>query len=169
MKIVLPFPDAILSGHAKGNGQWKKVKITKEYRAEAKAKAERLLEEMKVVIGDGLEKGKADIAITIRFIPPNNRGDRINYPARIKPYVDGIADALGVNDRRFLPCFIYCEADKPGCVEFFVNLSSAQFHQISHRQPSGAIPAPVQKKTARAAPRKPRSGHVHNAFEERQA
>jgi hypothetical protein len=30
----------------------------------------------------------------------------------MKPYWDGIADALGVNDRRFLPMFHYAEPTK---------------------------------------------------------
>jgi crossover junction endodeoxyribonuclease RusA len=35
----------------------------------------------------------------------------------MKPYFDGIADALGVNDRRFWPAFAFAEPMKPGRVE----------------------------------------------------
>jgi crossover junction endodeoxyribonuclease RusA len=33
----------------------------------------------------------------------------VNYPNRLKPYWDGIADALKVNDRRFLPSYHFAE------------------------------------------------------------
>ena len=56
--------------------------------------------------------GDGDIHVAVTFYPPNRRGDRVNYPNRMKPYWDGIAEALGVNDRRFLPTFIYAEPVK---------------------------------------------------------
>lgn len=112
MKVVLPFPASILAGHANGNGQWAKVKATKEHRKKAQQ-----------ATLDALDKAfpaEGDIAITIRFVPPHNRGDRINYPNRMKAYFDGIADALEVNDRRFDPCFIFCAPEKPGRVEVYL-------------------------------------------------
>lgn len=112
MIIRLPFPSSILAGHAKGNGQWAKIKATKEHREWARLAT---LEALGVSAPDFGEAG--DIAITIRFIPPHNRGDRLNYPARIKPYADGIADALKVNDRRFVPHFEFMPVAKPGAVE----------------------------------------------------
>lgn len=111
MKIVLPFPSSVLSGHAKGNGQWKKIAATKQHREWARLAT---LEVKPTVPEQG------DIPITIRFVPGNNRGDRVNYPNRLKPYFDGIADALGVNDKRFNPFYIFAEAEAPGRVEFYV-------------------------------------------------
>jgi len=111
MKIVLPFPSSILAGHAKGNGQWAKIKATKDHREWARVAA---LDAKVSVPADG------DIPITIRFVPGNNRGDRVNYPNRLKPYFDGIADALGVNDKRFHPFYIFAEVEAPGRVEFYV-------------------------------------------------
>ncbi len=58
-----------------------------------------------------------DIEITFSFYPPNNRGDRTNYPNRCKAMIDGIAEALGVNDKRFLPNYQHFPAEKPGRVE----------------------------------------------------
>jgi hypothetical protein len=52
---------------------------------------------------------KSDIRVSVTFYPPNRRGDRTNYPNRMKPYWDGIADALKVNDRRFLPAYHFAE------------------------------------------------------------
>lgn len=116
MKIVLSFPHASLSGHAKGH--WRsKATPTVKHRREAYLKTEDALgEDMSEVIA--AYAGKGDVPIHIRFIPPNRRGDRINYPIRIKPQIDGIALALLINDRRFLPTYEFCEPEKPGRVEF---------------------------------------------------
>ncbi len=57
-----------------------------------------------------------DIPIAIRFVPPNRRGDRTNFPNRVKAYIDGIADALRVNDRRFSPIYQFDEPEAPGAV-----------------------------------------------------
>lgn len=105
--IVLPFPPSSLSGHAKGH--WRaKAAETKKWRgwAHTAALAAKI---------DAPDEG--DIALTIRFIPPNRRSDRTNFPNRVKPILDGIADALGVNDRRFLPSYVFCEPEAPGRIE----------------------------------------------------
>lgn len=105
--IVLPFPSASLSGHNKGHWRHKSPEI-KALRQEAclKVKAASI-----AVPKDG------DIPIHFRFVPPNNLGDRVNFPNRIKALIDGIADGLGVNDRRFLPSYEFAEPEKPGRVE----------------------------------------------------
>ena len=104
--IELPFPSSILAGHAKGNGQWKKIEATKKHREWAKHAT--------------LEAGsmgipiEGDIRVIVTFYPPNRRGDRVNFPNRMKPYFDGIADALKVNDSRFLPSYHFAEPVKDG-------------------------------------------------------
>jgi hypothetical protein len=40
----------------------------------------------------------------------------VNFPNRMKPYWDGIADGLKVNDSRFLPSYHFAEPCKPGKV-----------------------------------------------------
>lgn len=50
-----------------------------------------------------------DIRVIVTFYPPNRRGDRVNFPNRMKPYFDGMADALKVNDSRFLPTYYFAE------------------------------------------------------------
>lgn len=106
--IELPFPPSSLSGHAKGNSHWGKSSITKKWRAWActAAKAARYV-----------PPATGDIQVHITFVPPDRRGDRVNFPNRCKPIFDGIADALGVNDSRFVPHFYYCEPEKPGRIE----------------------------------------------------
>lgn len=55
-----------------------------------------------------------DIPIYIHFYPPDDRGDRVNFPNRMKPYFDGIAEAMGVNDKRFLPSYQFHAPVKGG-------------------------------------------------------
>jgi len=57
---------------------------------------------------------KGDIRIHFCFIPANRRGDRTNFPNRLKPYIDGIADALRINDSRFLPSYEFRAPEAPG-------------------------------------------------------
>ena len=108
--IVLPFPPSSLSGHAKGH--WRsKAKITQRWRhwahvaaKEARARA----------------PAAGDIVLRVRFVPPNRRGDRTNFPNRMKPIFDGIADALKVNDSRFVPRYEFAEPEKSGRVEIVI-------------------------------------------------
>lgn len=108
--IILPFPPSSLSGHAKGHWRGHAAE-TRKHRQWARAAT---LAARAKVHGDG------DIAVTVRFVPPDRRGDRINFAIRMKPYFDGIADALGVNDKRFLPTYIYAEPEAPGRVEVMI-------------------------------------------------
>lgn len=106
MSIELPWPPASLSGHNKGH--WRtKSGIVAEHREWARRAT--LAANPKIP-----EKG--DIRVSATFYPPNCRGDRVNYPNRLKPYWDGIADALKVNDSRFLPAFHFAEPVKNGRV-----------------------------------------------------
>lgn len=106
--IVLPFPPSSLSGHAKGH--WRaRYEVTRKHRNWAR------LATMDAKVRGLPEEG--DIAIRVRFVPPDRRGDRTNFVNRMKPYLDGIADALGVNDSRFVPAYEFAEPEKPGRVE----------------------------------------------------
>lgn len=105
--IVLPFPPSTLSGHH--NEHWRKLQPVKARHREWARLA--TLEARPAILGAG------DIPIKVRFVPPDRRGDRTNYPNRMKPYFDGIADALGINDRRFLPSYEFAEPEQPGRVE----------------------------------------------------
>jgi crossover junction endodeoxyribonuclease RusA len=106
--ITLPFPPASLSGHAKGHWRSKSGPTAKHRewaRLATKAAATSI-------------PAEGDIRIHVRFVPPDRRGDRTNFPNRLKPYFDGVADALGVNDARFLPSYEFASPAKPGHVEF---------------------------------------------------
>lgn len=104
--IVLPWPPASLSGHA--NGHWRaKAALTKKHRAWAH---DATLAARIAPPADG------DILLRVHFTPPDRRSDRTNFAIRMKASFDGIADALGVNDRRFVPSYTYGEPEKPGRV-----------------------------------------------------
>ena len=108
MTITLIWPPATLSGHAKGS--WRPhAGLVAKHRAWAVTATK--------TAGAKPDLGTGDIPIHVTFVPPDRRGDRINYPNRIKAALDGIAEALGVNDRRFLPTYAFREPEKPGRVE----------------------------------------------------
>jgi Holliday junction resolvase RusA-like endonuclease len=108
--ITLPWPPASLSSNARGH--WAtKSRATKKYRAEAA---------LCTMAAKPIVPAEGEIALTIRFVPPHNRGDVVNYPALLKAGLDGVADALKVNDKRFAPQYLYAPAEKPGRVEITV-------------------------------------------------
>lgn len=100
--IELPFPPSTLSGHNKGHWHAKSGIVAKHRKwAETATRA-----------AGAVVHTEGDIRVSVTFYPPNKRGDRVNFPNRMKPYWDGIADALKVNDSRFLPTFHFAEPVK---------------------------------------------------------
>jgi crossover junction endodeoxyribonuclease RusA len=58
-----------------------------------------------------------DIPVTITFYPPDNRRrDRDNMIASLKATMDGVADGLGVDDKRFVTTYKVGEAITGGKV-----------------------------------------------------
>ena len=109
--IELPWPPASLSGH--NTGHWRsKSSIVAKHRQWAKLATL----EAKINAEPMRFNADGDVELTITFIPPDRRGDRINFPNRMKPYFDGIADALSVNDSRFLPTFKFADPQPGGKV-----------------------------------------------------
>ena len=105
--IVLPFPPSSLSGHNKGH--WRqRYEVTRKHRNWARVATQAA--KVRGIPDEG------DIRVRIVFCPPNLRGDRTNFPNRMKPYLDGIAEGLGVNDARFLPTYEFRPPEFPGCV-----------------------------------------------------
>lgn len=111
MLVVVPWPPSALSGH--NNTHWsRKHTLVKKHR--------RWACEAALAAGVAPLEGEGDIPLRIRFVPPDRRGDRTNFPNRLKPAIDGIADALGVNDSRFLPSYDFAEPERPGRVEITI-------------------------------------------------
>lgn len=92
-RISFPWPPSALTPHAKGSA-WPKIRATKQYRYEAKVLA--LL-------------AKVPACPTARLVftwhPPRMAGDPHNMPGRVKALIDGIADAMGCDDRGFRCAF----------------------------------------------------------------
>lgn len=97
--IELPWPSSALAGHSD-----KHYRVMRPIIAKHREWAKNATLAARVSVPDD-----GDIRVVITFYPPDRRGDRVNYPGRIKPYFDGIADALKVNDRRFLPSYHFAE------------------------------------------------------------
>lgn len=88
--ITLPWPNAKLTPHAKGNWH-EKARATKEARNLAWAVA---MEAPRVE-----RNPKAEILV--EYWPKDFRSDCQNAHGRMKAYIDGIADAMGCDDRHF--------------------------------------------------------------------
>lgn len=97
-------------------GHWTlRRKSTSLARQEAKA-----LANSKLATASGLRCHDA-YAIECTFYPPDRRKrDRSNMPATVKAHLDGIADALGVDDNCFDVSWRFGDAQKPGRVDFTV-------------------------------------------------
>jgi crossover junction endodeoxyribonuclease RusA len=116
--IELPFPPASLSGHNKGHWHAKSGIVAK-HRGWALRATLAVRNQVSVPLADD-----SDIRVSVTFYPPDRRGDRVNFPNRMKPYWDGIADALCVNDKRFLPAFHFAEPVKNGRVVIVIGGSA---------------------------------------------
>jgi hypothetical protein len=106
--IELPFPPASLSGHNKGHWHAKSGIVAKH----------REWARLATLAAQPTVPSRGDIRIAMTFYPPDRRGDRVNFPIRVKPQIDGIAEALGINDSRFLPSYHFAEPAAVGKVIF---------------------------------------------------
>jgi crossover junction endodeoxyribonuclease RusA len=87
--ITLPWPVPALRSN--GRAHWRaKAAATKSARFAAKALA----------IKAGLTP-MPSARIFIEYYPKSYRGDVHNVPSSLKAYIDGIADAMGCDDRQF--------------------------------------------------------------------
>lgn len=114
MIITLPWPDKRLSPNARVH--WAVLAgIKKQARADACALATVAIP---LRVKRAIHDMDGRIPMTIRFYPPDARHrDDDNMVASFKASRDGIADALGVDDRRFRPFYQFMDPDKPGRIE----------------------------------------------------
>lgn len=117
MKIFLPWPDAKLNPNRSKGVHWAS---TSSLRKQAKNEAfwltrGALLQNM-LIRKESWVDGEFSLSIT--FVQPDKRArDRDNLLAALKPSLDGVADALGINDSQFDPITIRREyGSKPGSV-----------------------------------------------------
>ena len=99
VRIILPWPARGL--HPNARLHWApKAKLTKAARCYAREAARSAAEA--VGVGDWAESGA--VPVTVAFMPPDKRPrDLDGLLSQSKAYLDGVADGLGVNDRRFRP------------------------------------------------------------------
>ncbi len=114
MRLELPWPDKGLSPNARLHwAPLANLKAEARKMAAWAAKAAIPYKDRKWIAG-----GDGKIPIKVTFYPPDNRRrDDDNMVASFKAYRDGIADAFGVDDRRFQPHYHFEDAQKPGRVE----------------------------------------------------
>ena len=105
MKIILPWPPKELSPNARVHWS-KRAKFAKLYRQTC----------MVITRGTGEKVDwEGDIHLFIDFYPPDRRRyDDDNLSSRLNAGRDGIADALGVDDRRFRAHPYLQEEVRPG-------------------------------------------------------
>jgi crossover junction endodeoxyribonuclease RusA len=112
MTVMLPFPDRRLNPNSSKGKHWAStVALRKSARISAKVLT------LDVEHGCAFVPG-AEVELTITFIQPDRRArDRDNLLAACKPMLDGVADALDINDSQFEPVTIRREyGSKPGAV-----------------------------------------------------
>lgn len=109
--IRLPWPDKRLNPNFKRSNHWTAYrKVEAAYREMCWG----LTLEQTGASPSGLPER---IPMTITFHPPDKRHrDRDNMISSFKQGQDGIADALGVDDKRFEPTYEFGEKVKGGCV-----------------------------------------------------
>ena len=92
--VILPWPPRELNPNT--GTYWRtKIKFIKDYRLQCRL----LTQQAKMVVPDG----EGSLHLWLTFCPPNRkRRDDDNLIASFKAGRDGIADALGINDGRFI-------------------------------------------------------------------
>lgn len=118
MKIVLPWPSRALSPNSRAHWRRKASAV-----AVARADANWITKASHGFAGaqKSVCANEDPIPVTMTFYPPDKRHrDDDNMIGSAKALRDGIADALGVNDRRFRTAYHFGEPEKPGRVEVVI-------------------------------------------------
>ena len=124
MVIDLPWPPSALSPNARIH--WaKRAPIAKAYRAACYAttmEAAKHLGPAWFNAKRGEAEASGELQIEVYFNPPDRRHrDWDNCVAAIKHGLDGVAEALDIDDRYFMPSFTFYRAVIPGgCVQVHV-------------------------------------------------
>lgn len=107
LMVVLPWPDSALMPNRKNGRHWASTQ-----RAKLQAQAEGGVA-ARQALGRNAFRTTAHMPVSIRFVAPDRRKRDIdNLLASMKPQIDGIARALGVDDSRFRPITLDDAIDK---------------------------------------------------------
>lgn len=94
--IELPWPPRELSPNYRSRSHWPRTRALK--------KAKQWAHIATLARDNGTEPPEGTIPLLLTFYPPTaHQRDRDNLLASCKPYLDGIAQAWGVDDSRFDP------------------------------------------------------------------
>lgn len=112
--VRLPWPDPNLMPNRKNGKHWTSTARVKTEQKEASY----LCTKAAIQTADHQGFGDGNIPLSLVYMPKDNRHrDLDNLLASSKALIDGMAEALGVNDRRFKPILVdvvSCGGD--GCV-----------------------------------------------------
>mgnify|MGYP006267841683 CR=1 FL=1 len=111
LQVKLPFPPAELFPNKKNGTHWA---VTNKVKTKYKEDCFYLTKsQVKQFFWN-----EGDIRLTLIYVMPDKRHrDADNCLAASKAGLDGMADALIVNDKRFQPITIYrVQGEKPGCL-----------------------------------------------------
>lgn len=116
MIVSLPWPDRRVFPNYRQSHHWRNyADAVKKQRADANT-----LATVSIPLRDKREiagrEGKIEIKVT--FYPPDRRHrDDDGMVGAFKSARDGIADALGIDDRRFRPQYYFADPEAPGRIE----------------------------------------------------
>lgn len=114
--ITLPWPDKRLMPNAKNRTHWR----TYHPVMQADRQAAKVLATCAIPLSlkKAIRESEGHISMTITFYPPDKRRrDDDGVVGAFKHLRDGLADAIGVDDYRFRPTYVFAEPEKPGRVE----------------------------------------------------
>lgn len=124
LRITLPWPDKRLSPNARLHWRQKSEAVKRARWDASYALLEAAGGSLSAIRATMADEGR--IPIIFRFYPPDRRlRDDDNAIASIKAARDGLADALGVNDRRFQATYEFSEPQKPGRVEVEIHTDNS--------------------------------------------
>jgi crossover junction endodeoxyribonuclease RusA len=100
----LPWPHKDLSPNSRCHWS-RKSRVTKAYRSTCHI----------LCRASGIKAPAGRLLVSLEFIPPDRRNrDLDNLLTSCKALLDGVADALGVNDRQFVPQLMMSETTTKG-------------------------------------------------------
>ena len=113
MRLTLPWPDSRLNPNAARRIHWR---VQRQVAKGARSDAFYLAKASKV---SAPATGSVPLAITFHA-PDKRRRDMDNAIAAMKPQLDGLADAMRVDDNRFRLSFAWGEPCKHGRIEIVI-------------------------------------------------
>lgn len=116
LTVTLGWPDKALSQNARSRSHWPRTNATKAAREEGFwATRQAMGAQWGAAVTKLAHDGSSDVLLRQVAHPPANYAyDRDGIDARLKAHRDGIADALGVNDKHFRPTGIEWGEPTPG-------------------------------------------------------